>query len=150
MLTLARLEWDAIVRELESAPETAEISRPATAALRAALGSHASDPEAMVTIAQPPLSWSPHHRGSRPERAVQAGPAANGRATARPDGHAGQKRSGRLGGRGRLDRAAQVAHGQRGCRPHTGEPELVGRGALPRHCDVGPALGRKERSVSPS
>jgi len=59
MLTLARLEWDAIVRELESAPETAEISRPATAALRAALGSHASDPEAMVTIAQPPLSWSP-------------------------------------------------------------------------------------------
>jgi hypothetical protein len=59
MLTLARLEWDAIVHELESTPQVAEASTPAVAALRRQLEGCTSDPEAMVTIAQPPLNWSP-------------------------------------------------------------------------------------------
>ena len=59
MLTLARLEWDSIVHELESSPETSEISTPAVAALRRQLEGRTSDPEEMVTISQPPLSWSP-------------------------------------------------------------------------------------------
>lgn len=59
MLTLARLEWDSIVHELESSPQTSEISTPAVAALRRQLEGRTSDPEEMVTISQPPLSWSP-------------------------------------------------------------------------------------------
>lgn len=59
MLTLARLEWDSIVHELESSSETSEISTSAVAALRRLLEGCASGPGEMVTISQPPLSWSP-------------------------------------------------------------------------------------------
>jgi hypothetical protein len=59
MLTLARLEWEAIVHELESTPETAKISAQGVSSLRAHLEMCTADPGEMVSIAQPPLNWSP-------------------------------------------------------------------------------------------
>ena len=58
-LTLARREWEEIALSLASLPETAEACGPAIAALRARLASTASAPSEMVTIAEPPLTWSP-------------------------------------------------------------------------------------------
>ena len=59
MLTLARLEWNTVVHHLENDELTAEASAPALAMLKWRLAQTAADPDEYVTIAQPPLEWSP-------------------------------------------------------------------------------------------
>ena len=59
LLTLARLEWNAIIHHLESSPRTSRATAPALAALRAKLSQSTSGLDEFVTISQAPLEWSP-------------------------------------------------------------------------------------------
>ena len=59
MLTLARMEWDAIVRYLENDRETAEATAPAVSMLKWRLSQTDSEPDEFVAISQAPADWSP-------------------------------------------------------------------------------------------
>lgn len=58
-LTLARQEWEEVATSLDALEATRESCGPALAALRAQLRSARCEPDELLTIAQPPLSWSP-------------------------------------------------------------------------------------------
>ncbi len=58
-LTLARAEWDDLARELSSLPQTSESCGSAIAALEDSLAGAESDPDQLVTLAQPSIQWSP-------------------------------------------------------------------------------------------
>ncbi len=58
-LTLARGEWYLIAQELGRLAETAESCGPAIATLEVRLSESEGYPDELLTIAQPPLGWSP-------------------------------------------------------------------------------------------
>ncbi len=58
-LTLARGEWHLIAQELGRLAETAERCGPAIDTLEARILESDGYPDELLTIAQPPLNWSP-------------------------------------------------------------------------------------------
>lgn len=58
-LSLSRAEWQTIVQELDSLPETAECCGRAIDSLRSRLASATRGPDEMVVLAQTSLAWSP-------------------------------------------------------------------------------------------
>ena len=58
-LTLTRQEWEDLVASLAELSEVAWSCGPALVSLRAQLDRAGSAPHDVVTISQPPLSWSP-------------------------------------------------------------------------------------------
>ena len=58
-LTLARREWQVLARELAADPETAKSCSRALDSLKAQTERSPRPPDETLTIAQPPLNWSP-------------------------------------------------------------------------------------------
>jgi hypothetical protein len=58
-IILSKKEWQQIVETLESCPTTLENCKPAITTLRALLDRADATPDKLITIEQPPLSWSP-------------------------------------------------------------------------------------------
>lgn len=57
-LSLTRAEWDAILNELDTQPETAECCADAIDSLRSHLSSVACEPDEMVSFEQTSIAWS--------------------------------------------------------------------------------------------
>lgn len=58
-LTLSRLEWEAIARELSTWPESAAVSASVVRDLQARLAVSRSRQDELVTFSQSALSWAP-------------------------------------------------------------------------------------------
>ncbi len=58
-LTLARLEWEAIARELATCPESASVSASIVRDLQARLAASRRRQDELITFSQSALSWAP-------------------------------------------------------------------------------------------